>query len=58
MNIEKKPRPIPPPGQRFVGSDGMVDKAWYDWLKDWDTAGRKIIDAVNDYETRITALEP
>lgn len=28
----RKPRPIPPPSQRFVDADGGVDKLWYDWL--------------------------
>lgn len=28
----RKPRPIPPPAQRFVDANGLVDKLWYDWL--------------------------
>lgn len=28
----RKPRPIPPPAQRVVTADGVMDKQWYDWF--------------------------
>lgn len=59
MIIEPKVfRPIPPPEHRFLDAEGRVEKAWYDYLRDLDMRTRRLTDASNDYETRITALEP
>lgn len=30
----RKPRPIPPPLQRLVTTDGLMDKQWYDWFSE------------------------
>lgn len=56
--IIDKPRIIPKPSQKLVNPDGTMDKAWYDWFRDWDAVQRKLVDSNNDYETRLQALEP
>lgn len=56
--IIEKPRKLPPPAQRLVNDDGTMNEYWRKYFEEWDTKMRQLIDASNDYETRITALEP
>lgn len=30
----RKPRQIPPPSQRVITAEGVMDKQWYDWFAD------------------------
>jgi hypothetical protein len=53
-----KPPKLPDPTIKLVNPDGTLAKPFYDYLRDLDTRLRQVIDAVNDHETRITALEP
>jgi len=36
-----KPQRIPQPSQRVVGPDGLMNKIWYDWLRDFDEKFRQ-----------------
>jgi hypothetical protein len=57
MTIEQ-PRKLPPPAQRLINADGTMNEYWRKYFEEWDTRLRQLIDASNDHETRITALEP
>lgn len=57
MTIQKQQK-LPEPTIRLVNQDGTLSKPFYDYLRDLDLKLRQVIDAVNDHETRITALEP
>ena len=54
----QKPTALPPPTVKLVGPDGAMTKDWYDWFRNLDDKLRKTVEAVNDHETRIAALEP
>lgn len=58
MTIDKKPRPLPPPSQRLVETDGRMNEFWYRYFQEQDQVIRALVDASNDHETRIEALEP
>lgn len=53
-----KPQVLPKPSQRVIEADGTMNKFWRQYLEDIDRKLRELIDASNDHETRITALEP
>ena len=56
--IIEQPRKLPPPAQRLIEPDGTMNVFWRKYFEEWDTRLRQLIDTSNDYETRITALEP
>jgi hypothetical protein len=55
----RKPQLLPQPQDAwFDPKTGKPTTYFYQYLREADQALRELIDAANDHETRITALEP
>ena len=53
----RKPQRLPDPNIPWVKTDGRPTDAFFQYMREMDDATRKLIDAVNALDIRVTELE-